>query len=106
MISAVLPTLVSHIMHDPGILNDFVCPIKSVLYFLCVPLVALGHCAETKQGDREGKGNKMKRIEEEKREKALEERQAEPRACSELVSVSEIPRGALSTAQHHKPQKE
>lgn len=76
-----------------------------MLYFLCVPLVALGHSGETKQGDREGKGNKMKRIEEEKREKELEERQAEPRSHSELASVREIPSGALSTAQHHKPQK-
>ena len=47
----------------------------------------------------------MKRIEEEKQEKALEERQAEPRSHSELESVREIPRGPLSTVQHHKPQK-
>lgn len=103
MISAVLPTPVSHIMHDPGILNDLCAPSK--LYFLCVPLVALGHCGETKQGDREGKGNKMKRIGEQKQGEELEERQAEPRACSELASVREIPSGALSTAQHHKPRK-
>lgn len=34
----------------------------SKLYFLCVLLVALGHSDETKQGDKEGKENKMKRI--------------------------------------------